>query len=1011
MLNTILEISAFSGILVLGYFLILKNFKTAFYVILVASVLLHKELFSFYRWDLMPIRALMVGVVLAATTKIVLSIQKNKKIPSLRPLLEMPLVVLLILLGIVRGISIIFSFNLQASILLLAFFIATVILGVFLLSYLRDDSSKALNFIKFYLYIAFGLSIFGFIQYIYHHLTGKVIGSFWVIPGNVPRVGSLFWDVNHYGSFIAALVPISAILVLLEKKLSQRILYLIITISLSISLLLTNSRTSMLMDLVAIAVFVSILFLRKYGRKGVVFAMLLFVFLSLPPILEYNRKGSAFRERVKQYLNYRVDSSDSHFLLILGAYQIFEEYPILGGGYGSFFEHFSKTQAAPLYYGRDPAALTNRVPAHTIWGELIAETGVIGLSIFILIISLLSGIFGYLALRSSDKYTALLSTGMLGVTLGWMVSGIFYSYNSEFFWIILFLFYGYGYAELKKSNALDDVITYFSKSIIPVLVVFIIASLLIFLNLGKVSLIPWDEAIYAKISKNMIQTGDFVTQYWVPGKVWYEKPPLFMWLMAASFKMFGFSDFAAKLPGALAGLSSIILIFFFTKRYFGKTAGAIAALSLATTIQYLFYARMAMTDVTCALFMTLALSIYYWRRFNNQLNFLSILGTGVFIGLAVMTKGVVGLIPLAIIGLYEIYLLITKQQPKFLKSVINVFFIFVISALVFMPWHYRMFQLYGSNFLSNYIGYHVLARATEGIENKEQPLYWYVIILKVSMRLWFISLLGALPFTLNRIFRSNNKNLVNALSFVLIWAMFIFTFFSIPTSKLVWYIIPVYLPLAVLNGYFVSNTYNLLSSKFSLFKTPLAKFLSFYVFGFVIIGYTFLVREMIYVTDNTGGVARLLKLKDTTFGIEQFAYLDRVELPLAYYYTDGPFKIIDFNAKKPERIPEVGFNDKLVMLTKTGRFVEKLPNYEFNATVVKEDGDYILWYYPSKREYYTAALKDANERWEELSNIITKKHQVVINAPQEMQQEYISLVEKIAEYSDILSMYPSETVQ
>ncbi|NMB69655.1 phospholipid carrier-dependent glycosyltransferase [candidate division WWE3 bacterium] len=1005
MLNTILELSAFIGILGLGYILVLKNFNLTIYILLLGSVLLHKELFSFYRWDLLPIRALMFGVLLAALTKFALYVKTNKKFPGFQLFIDQPFLLMLTILWVVRGLSILFSFNLEASVLLFGFFTTVVALGILLLGYLKGQPEKALSYLKFYIYVAFGLSLFGFVQYFYHFKTGKVIGSFWVIPGNIPRVGSLFWDVNHYGALIAALVPVSAVLVLIEKKALHKILFAVITVSLSISLVLTNSRTSLLMDGVAVAIFVGILFLRKFGRKGVLFVMLLFVFLSLPPILEYNRKGSAFREKVKQYLNYRVDSSDSHFLLILGAYQIFEEYPILGGGYGSFFEHFGKTQAGPLYYGRDPAALTNRVPAHTIWGELIAETGIIGLSVFILLIGIMTGSLGYLALRSTNKSTYLLSSAMLGVVLGWMVSGIFYSYNAEFFWLIMFLFFGFGYAELHREFTLNQVVSYFAKSVIPFATVFFIAAFLIFVKLGSVSLIPWDDAIYAKIAKNMVYTNEYITQNWVPGKVWYEKPPLFMWLVAMYFKLFGFTDFAAKLPSALAGLGTVMLVFVFAKRFFGKTAGFIAAFSLVTTVQYLFYSRMAMTDVLCAFFMTASLAIYYSKRFDSQLNFLTILISGLFVGLAVMTKGVVGLIPLAVMGLYEIYLLFSRQQEALGKSVLHLFGVLLVSAVIFMPWHYRMFQLYGNSFLNNYIGYHVFARATEDIENKEQPIYWYIIILKVSMRLWFISLLGALPYSVVSLYKSKNTKTVNSLAFILIWAGFIFAFFSVPTSKLIWYIIPLYIPLAVLNGYFVSSIYNHISQKFELLQNSVVKFLLFYIFGIVILGYTFLVRNMIYVPDSTGSIARLLKLKDTSFGIEQFAYLDRVDLPLAYYYTDGKFKIIDFNAEKPERIPQVGFDDKLVMLTKKGRFVDKLPQYDYYATVVKEDGDYILWYYESKRNYYTSALEDANKRWAELSATITQKYKVVINAPLEMQQEYSLLVDKVNEYSDILMLH------
>ncbi len=962
MINTILELSAFIGIFGLGFYLFLKNIRIGLYFLTVSSVLLHKELFSFYRWDFLPIRAFMFGMFFSSVFRLFILVKNKKLTDSLKDFVKEPFLVLLLLLWFVRGISILFSLNLQASLLLYGFFTTVVTLGIVLQTYFKDKPEEIIKYIKAYVFVAFGLSLFGFYQYLYNAQTGKVIGSFWVIPGNIPRVGSLFWDVNHYGALLAALLPISAVLILIEKKIKSKLLYVVISTSLLLSLLLTNSRTSWILDAVAFLLFTLIIFIKRFGLKGLLLVGFIGIVFSSIPLYMYNMKGSIFRERVKQYFNYRVDSSDSHMLLVTGAFQIFERYPFLGGGYGSFFEQFSKTPSAPIFYGRDPAALTNRVPAHTIWGELIAETGMIGASVFLLFVFLLLGSFAYSTLISKDKAQTLFSAAMFGVSGGWLVAGVFYSYNSEFYWIITFLFFLYAYSKIRFS----EMVTYFIKSRIPFIGLFTICITLLFIQLSKNSLIPWDEAIYAKIAKNMVNTGNYMFLHWIPGKIWYEKPPLFMWILSFSFKLFGFTSLAAKLPTVLASIITLVSTYFFTKKLFGRVAAYVSVLSLITTVQYLFYSRMAMTDVMCALFISTSLFLYFLQRqIGNKFNYKYLI-IGLLIGLAVMTKGVVGLLPFPIIFLYECYLLVSKQETSLVSTLKNLFVVLFIAVLVFMPWHYLMYKSFGQSFLGNYIGYHVIERATENIENKQEPIYWYIIILKVSMRLWFISLIAAIPFVLYKLSSATKITEKNKLVYLLIWSLFILVFFSIPKSKLVWYITPIYIPLAILNGYFIYQAYTLVSSKFKIFTLGIVKFLVFYIFTFVILGYTFMVRNMIYVTDNTGAIADLLKLKDIMFGKAQFAYLDRVELPLAYYYTDGPFQVLDFNAQKPERVPLVGFNSKLVLITKDKRYVTSLPSYEYTSTFVKQEGDYILWYFDSKRSYYESRLEDINTQLNQL---------------------------------------------
>jgi 4-amino-4-deoxy-L-arabinose transferase-like glycosyltransferase len=952
-------------IFLLSVFLLVRNFNYSVVVMFILSVLLHKELFSFYIWDLMPIRVFMAALVFAVLWKIFFNYIKPRKFKAFLDTLKDPVLIFMTVLWVIRAVSIVFTKNLSASLSLLAFFTTMVFLAYFFLDAFRNNQKALLSYLRLYLYIIFGLTIFGYIQLFIFEKYHILVASLWNIPGNIPRVGSLFWDVNHYGALLAAALPVVFVFFFIDKGVKQKAWDFVMLVSLSGGILLTNSRTSWIMSATAFIVFATLFLVRKIGIRGIGISLAVLALFSAPLIYWYNVANSPFREFVKHYLHYRLDSYDSHMLLLVGSYQVFEKYPILGGGYGSFFEQFSATQIAPTFFGKDPAALTTRVPAHTIWGELLAETGVLGLASFILLFGSILIMSIYAGLRTKNKDNVLLSMAMSGVLIGWLVAGIFYSYNSEFFWIIVLLYYAFALNTLlaEKLNVTEVICTVLRSSSFVVTAILVIAGFLIFVNLGSNHLIPWDEAIYAQVAKNMVRSGTYLIEYWVPAKVWFEKPPLYMWLMAGFMKLLGFTELAARLPSALLGLATVILTYIFGKKLFNKSVGFISALAIVTTVQFLYYARASMLDVSTTFFITLSLYLYYLFKTRAKTGFLLTILSGASLGLGVMTKGVVGLIPFPVIGLYELYLFFTKQQKLSRNVLVSYVLLFVSGFAVCAPWHLYMFAHFGDAFWKNYIGYHVIDRATTNIEDKGKPFFWYIEVLKVSMRLWFIALLGSIPVALFYIKKKDNR-----LVFLTIWLLFIFLFFSISTSKLVWYITPIYPVVALIIGF----AGNLLISRFMTRFMPndkgVVKFLILYLLAGVALTYLFLYRGMVYFPDTTGSEARLLELKDATFGTTPKVYIDsRMELPIALFYTDGPFDEINFNPSKPATIPQVGYDEKLILLTKKGRLIAQLPNYTYPATVVANDGDWVLWYEDSQQAVDLKQLQSLEDRQKELT--------------------------------------------
>src|SRR5208337_2021078 len=119
-----------------------------------------------------------------------------------------------------------------------------------------------------------------------------------------------------------------------------------------------------------------------------------------------------------------------------------------------------------------------------------------------------------------------------------------------------------------------------------------------FLNLWNL----WNQSFsipyYAAAVRSMLANPSiaFFNSFDAVGFVTVDKPPVGLWVQAASAAVFGFSNWAVTLPQALAGIGSVVLIYFIVQRPFGKPAGLISAFVLATTPVFVSTSRMGTMD-------------------------------------------------------------------------------------------------------------------------------------------------------------------------------------------------------------------------------------------------------------------------------------------------------------------------------------------------------------------------------------------------------------------------------
>lgn len=330
------------------------------------------------------------------------------------------------------------------------------------------------------------------------------------------------------------------------------------------------------------------------------------------------------------------------------------------------------------------------------------------------------------------------------------------------------------------------------------------AAIVMFGTIGSGDLSGYDDAAYTHEARAMIQSGDWWTMR-LNGELDFDKPPLFIWLLALSFKIFGANDVAAKIPGVLLGWATIVLVYFLAKEMLSnepeaenssrrKWLPALAMLSMATTQYFLKYASHAMTDVPFTFFFTLA--VYFYVR--SRKNYLFLLISGLATGLATLTRSPMGLFPLAIIIAHLVF---TRR----FKSLFSVYIAgcLLLAAAVPAVWYLREYSLFGDAFLSahfaNVLGHS--AAAPQQSRSGWQQFLWYFEYLFLVVKLyipWFPLMFYGFFLALRKLRQSKFDASIESL--LIIWLIVVLLPFSLVDSKVLRYILPVFPVFAIFSA-------------------------------------------------------------------------------------------------------------------------------------------------------------------------------------------------------------------
>lgn len=410
-----------------------------------------------------------------------------------------------------------------------------------------------------------------------------------------------------------------------------------------------------------------------------------------------------------------------------------------------------------------------------------------------------------------------------------------------------------------------------------ILLVLIISYFPLFYNLDELHIRMWDEAIYANNSIEMATNHNlFVVQHEGKPDLFNTKPPFVIWLQAISISFFGINELAIRLPSAIFGLFTVLIIFIFCVKVIKqKVTGLFSILILLTSKGYVGYhvTRTGDLDVFLVFWLVfysfLFIAVLIQPRFKPK-HYLPVLSIGVI--LAFLTKGIAGFffLPLLMIitflfGNHKIYrnkllyiyafftLLVCSSyyilreilSPGYLEMVIN-FEIFRITDVV-ASWQVHSFDFYIWHIVDNFYP------------------YYYLVPLTILSPFFFK--FGSDRFKIS--------------IYLLILLIGYFLLISYPPVKLEWYDAPLYPIMAILIGLTLNQLINLISN---LLKPGISKKVKYTLISIILLAiFTYPYRtiinsfkypENIYGLEMDGAYLRYLKnafpdIKDITiFKIE-----------------------------------------------------------------------------------------------------------------------------------------------
>ena len=401
-----------------------------------------------------------------------------------------------------------------------------------------------------------------------------------------------------------------------------------------------------------------------------------------------------------------------------------------------------------------------------------------------------------------------------------------------------------------------------NTKILYLLIILACSYFFFFFNLGGYSLKEPDEGRYAEIPREMVEQGDYVVPH-LNYVRYFEKPPLFYWMTALSYKAFGVSEWSFRLPNALVALLCIVITYLFTARWFSARTALISSLMLMSSFGFIALAHIVTIDMlfSCLLFIPLLCFFEFYR--GQKPLFLHLFFAA--LALAILAKGPVAVV---LLGATIVLFLVTERRISFLVKMASPTGILLFILLV-APWFIAICMKEKEFFHFFFIDQHILRFLTTK-HKRSGPVYYFLPVLFGGLFPWSVFLPRAVVLLWRR----------KDLRLFFIWSAVVFAFFSLSGSKLPPYILPLFPSVCIiLAAFFETNGEERPAGRFEIITY--AAFFSLLALAGCAWGFGLLDRYL-------AGMAPLLRvIRSLSFGISAVAAVAAILLAFERMRTFG----------------------------------------------------------------------------------------------------------------------------
>ncbi|MEN3015297.1 MAG: glycosyltransferase family 39 protein [bacterium] len=333
-------------------------------------------------------------------------------------------------------------------------------------------------------------------------------------------------------------------------------------------------------------------------------------------------------------------------------------------------------------------------------------------------------------------------------------------------------------------------------------------SIFVYLLLGMNSFIftyP-DEGRNAFATLYMIKSGEYIVPYY-NGEIRYDKPPLLYYLAAISYKFLSFFgvekvEFSFRLVSALATFFSSIIVYELSKYFISGLFYRYFSVVVYVSLSNVFVESKAFVpEPLLSLFINLCLLSFYKIYHENNLRWNIVFW--ISLGLGMLAKGIIAVIIVFLV--IFCYLLIKKDLGSIKLIFRNLYSVF-LGLLVGVSWFVMVGIKTQGDFIYKFIMIHNLGRFTGTSKMHLNPLYFYIIVIFVNIvPLFEIFAVSLYSFIRSLLDKQRTYSFPPNFSFLFVYFLSIFIFYSLSQGKVHHYIMPCYIPFSILLAYFTEK--------------------------------------------------------------------------------------------------------------------------------------------------------------------------------------------------------------